>query len=375
MDVPAMVIQQVAGRGFKIRHPFPAFMTTLPDLNGPQAQEIEEQLFTTHRQQLQRHMPIPLPRQDFWIMVRALLSHLDMEIQAMVRKGSIDMRLQNLQRRQTNIRRIASELARKRMVAMMQHLASQSLRGATNPTSTQELPALDWQRHDPSEKALYHALQLNLDRFKKEIDWQGMQQGLLGEVQSKTVLHAPGTMQLDAYLSDGQLSQRAPPDLAFEETLAPLPDDDMDEEDRLLAETTWLDEEAYLLADMADAPTVSDPPAPAPASPSGGRKHGAAMELAPSTKARSIIEDNPPLEQASSSKEAESGASENQTSAIESREESTERIRVRILESLPEPILDEHGEAMSLEAGDIHFLDEATATWLVEAGVAERADL
>jgi hypothetical protein len=67
------------------------------------------------------------------------------------------------------------------------------------------------------------------------------------------------------------------------------------------------------------------------------------MELAPSTKARSIIEDNPPLEQASSSKEAESGASENQTSAIESREESTERIRVRILESLPEPILDEHG--------------------------------
>ena len=42
-------------------------------------------------------------------MVRLLLSSIDVEIQAMVRKGSIDMRLQNLQKRQTNIRRIASE--------------------------------------------------------------------------------------------------------------------------------------------------------------------------------------------------------------------------------------------------------------------------
>ena len=40
----------------------------------------------------------------------------------MVRKGSIDVRLQNLQKRQTNIRRIASELARKRMVAVMHTL-------------------------------------------------------------------------------------------------------------------------------------------------------------------------------------------------------------------------------------------------------------
>ena len=86
-------------------------MTPVRDLDGRQAQEIEEQLFTTHRQQLQRHVPIPLPRQDFWVMVRALLSSLDLEIQDMVRKGSIDMRLQNLQKRQTNIRRIASELA------------------------------------------------------------------------------------------------------------------------------------------------------------------------------------------------------------------------------------------------------------------------
>jgi hypothetical protein len=30
---------------------------------------------------------------------------------------------------------------------------------------------------------------------------------------------------------------------------------------------------------------------------------------------------------------------------------------------------------MTLEAGDIHFLDNATATWLTDAGVAEKAEL
>ena len=180
-------------------------MTSARDLDSAQAQEIEEQLFTTHRQQLPRHVPIPLPRQDFWEMVRALLSTLDVDIQEMVRKGSTDMRLQNLQKRQTNIRRIASELARKRMVAMMQHVASQALRSGVNPSMAQELPSLDWQRHDPAEKAFYHALQLNVDRFKKEIDWQGMQQGLLGELRAPPRTHAPGTMQLDAFLGEGQL--------------------------------------------------------------------------------------------------------------------------------------------------------------------------
>ena len=130
-------------------------MTPVRDLDGGQAQEIEEQLFTTHRQQLPRHVPVPLPRQDFWEMVRALLSSLDLEIQNMVRKGSIDMRLQNLQKRQTNIRRIASELARKRMVAMMQHAASQALRSGVNPGMNQELPSLDWQRTRKS-RIVYH---------------------------------------------------------------------------------------------------------------------------------------------------------------------------------------------------------------------------
>ena len=336
-------------------------MTSARDLDSAQAQEIEEQLFTTHRQQLPRHVPIPLPRQDFWEMVRALLSTLDVDIQEMVRKGSTDMRLQNLQKRQTNIRRIASELARKRMVAMMQHVASQALRSGVNPSMAQELPSLDWQRHDPAEKAFYHALQLNVDRFKKEIDWQGMQQGLLGELRAPPRTHAPGTMQLDAFLGEGQLTSQPPPDLAFEDTLEPLPVAEDDAEERWMDDAPWADEEAYLLADMADREPSKPETSPQPQAPAGA-KHGAAMELAPSKEPIDIIEDVAPT----SNKAVEAPAAE---------EDNDGNIRVRILETMPEPIMDSSGEPLSLEAGDVHFLDEATAAWLVDAGVAERAEL
>ncbi len=350
-------------------------MTPVRDLDSAQAQEIEEQLFTTHRQQLPRHVPIPLPRQDFWEMVRALLSTLDVEIQDMVRKGSTDMRLQNLQKRQTNIRRIASELARKRMVAMMQHVASQTLRSGVNPGMTQELPSLDWQRHDPAEKAFYHALQLNVDRFKKEIDWQGMQQGLLGELRAAPRTHAPGTMQLDAFMGEGQLTSQPPPDLAFEDTLEPLQAAEEDAEERWVDDAAWADEEAYLLADMAQRDAAT--PASSPQNQtSTGAKHGAAMELAPSKEPMEIIEDIPPevpeTVDADSSDEVEP---EHEVASPDETEEKEENIRVRILETMPEPIMDSSGEPLSLEAGDVHFLDEATAAWLVDAGVAERAAL
>ena len=336
-------------------------MTPVQDLDSAQAQEIEEQLFTTHRQQIHRHVPVPLPRQDFWEMVRALLSTLDVEIQEMVRKGSTDMRLQNLQKRQTNIRRIASELARKRMVAMMQHVASKALRSGVNPSIAQELPSLDWQRHDPAEKAFYHALQLNVDRFKKEIDWQGMQQGLLGELRPSPRAHAPGTMQLDAFMGEGQLTSQPPPDLAFEDALEPLPAAEDDGEERWMDDASWADEEAYLLADMAEQGVAKPPTATQPESTSGA-KHGAAMELAPSKEPMEVIDDVP-------------SASDASVQPLESPSSGDENVRVRILETMPEPISDSSGDPLTLEAGDVHVLDEETAAWLVDAGVAERAEL
>ena len=246
------------------------------------------------------------------------------------------------------------------MVAMMQHAASQSLRGAVNPGMNQELPAIDWQRHDPAEKAFYHALILNVDRFKKEIDWQGMQQGIVGEVLRGPVTHAPGTMQLDAFMDEGAggLTSQPPPDLAFEDVLPPLEEPEPDEEDRLLTEVDWADEEAYMLAETMEVEPVAPPPLP-----QGTSKHAAAMELAPSSEPITTIEEPSAVEEVK--------MLEPQTE----EDEGEELVRLRILESLPEPIVNENGEEMTLEAGDIHFLDNATATWLTDAGVAEKAEL
>ena len=105
-------------------------------LTPEQAREIQEQLFATYRHQRNRHVPVHLPRQDFWEMVKRLLTTLDLEIHNMIRKHGADLRVQNEQKRQANVRHVASELARRRMVAMMQHAASQSLRMATSVSDT-----------------------------------------------------------------------------------------------------------------------------------------------------------------------------------------------------------------------------------------------
>ena len=348
-------------------------MSTLGNLDSAQSREVEEQLFSTHRLQSTRHMPVPLPRQDFWAMVKQLLNTLDMEIQSMLMKGMTGMRLQNLQKRQANIRHIASELARKRTVAVVQHVASQSLRStSTQGSVNHELPALDWQRHDAAEKAFFHAVQIAMDRFKMEVDWSSMQNGLAGEAIKLPQRHAPGTMQLDSF-TDSNITARPPPALAFEDDgPEPLPEQMRDDEDRMTPDE-WPDLDEYIHADLDDA--GSRPPAKvAPQEedamvafmekePEG--KHAAAMELAPSKTPTISLEEA--FEPVAEDLPIEPDAPP--------QEEQVALVRIRVLMTSPEPILTASGESLELEAGDVHFVDQESADWLIESGVAEAATL
>ena len=56
-------------------------------LDATQARDIEEELFATRRQQASRHMPVSLPRQNFWEMVGKLLADIDSNIQDMIMNG------------------------------------------------------------------------------------------------------------------------------------------------------------------------------------------------------------------------------------------------------------------------------------------------
>ncbi len=330
-------------------------------LDKAQARDIEEELFATRRQQASRHMPVPLPRQNFWEMVGRLLAGIDAEIQDMVMNGTTGLRLQNAQKRQANIRRIASELSRKRLVTMMQYLASQSLRTDSQLGTNQDLPPMDWARHDPAEKAFYTGIVTQMDRFKKLIDWDSMQKGILAEGMTERKKHSRGTMQLDSFIeSPAGLTGQSPPELIIddEEPQIELVDSQYDEEDRIYNEE-WPDIDEYVKSGL-DAPQEDTKLEPK-ATENSADKHMAAMELAPSKKKpKKIVETIPDL------------------LAVENAEESTTAtnseavmIRIRIVQSLPEPIVLGDGVEIALEEDDIHFIDKDTADWLVESGVAE----
>ena len=332
-------------------------------LDSTQARDIEEELFATRRQQASRHMPVALPRQNFWEMVGKLLADIDSNIQDMIMNGITGLRLQNEQKRQANIRRIASELSRKRLVTMMQYLATQSLRIDAQMGDSQDLPPMDWQRHDPAEKAFYNGIVTQMDRFKKTVDWESMQKGILGEGLSAKRKHSPGTTQLDSFIESPEgLTGQMPPELVIEdnEPVIEVEDSQYDEEDRMYNEE-WPDIDEYVKSDLVvdnKPSTVLESPA---SNKSGDDKHMAAMELAPSkTKTNKITE-----------------FAEATPEKIEDSQEpkEDEMIRIKIIQSLPEAVMLGDGVELILEEDDIHFIDKDTADWLVESGVAEVENL
>jgi hypothetical protein len=217
------------------------------------------------------------------------------------------------------------------------------------------LPPLDWQKTDVNERQLYSAIQTEMDRFKKSIGWQEMQDGLRGEMEFATPTHKPGTMQLGDF-TEKPITNQPPPDLVFEDQ-RPEPVDtmDIDEEDRIAA-LEWDSMEPVPMPEHSEEPM--SPPAPLPQAPSSEGRHGAAMELAPS--ATSAITDD---WMDDSPKEEEKAV------------ETAPLIRIRILTSFDEAIATADGSELMLQAGDVHNLETGMAQWLIDSGAAEAAPL
>ena len=104
-----------------------------------------------------------------------------------------------------------------------------------------------------------------------------------------------------------------------------------------------------------------------PADIQAKENHAAAMELAPSKKAKEMDFD------AWAEAEIETKEQDfHDDSELKSDEGDMQRIR--ILQSVDEPIITIDGE-ITLGAGDVLFLDEMTANYLIESGIAEIATL
>ena len=325
-------------------------------LNPTQAKEVEEQLFSTLRQQVGRSVPMPLPRSDFWKKVGELLDTIEMDIHNTYKTVGNSLKLQTLQKRQANVRRTATELARKRMVALMQHSASMALR-TEGGGQGQDLAAMDWSRHDPAEREFYSNATEQLNKFKQAVNWNSIQMGVSSEELDRELRMAPGTTQLDSFVQEsGGLNGQGPPTIALEDNQEPLEESYDDEE--LLAKADEFPELAGTqpVEEMRAKDTVTV------------ENHAAAMELAPSKKKEEM--DFAAWAAADAISETKSEPSVQESSEpMES-----ELLRIRITKSLDEPIITIDGE-ITLGAGDVLFLDEMTANYLVDSGVAEIATL
>ena len=286
-----------------------------------------------------------------------MLDTVEMEIHEVYKTVGPSLKMQTLQKRQANIRRTASELARKRMVALMQHSASMALR-TEGGSQGQDLAAMDWSRHDPAEREFYANATEQLNKFKQAVNWNNMQMGIASEELNDDLRMAPGTTQLDSFVSGtGGLTGRGPPKIAIEENNAPLEEYHEDEEEHLAKSEEF--------PELAGKQPIEEIPIH---KPSMGESHAAAMELAPSKKKEEMDFD------AWANVDAASSEVEEPLHEEELDIEEGNLLRIRVLESLDEPIITIDGE-ITLGVGDVLFLDEMSANYLVESGVAEIATL
>ncbi len=298
-------------------------------------QAIESQLFALVRQQAKRNHPVELPRPDFWEQVSLLLQHIEVELTELGRTEGWSVRAQNLSRRQANLRRAVSDLTQHRLTAFVRHASASNLSAARFGDAAAEphavLSPLDWTRHASSERAFHDGLQALIERYKHQVSWAALQQGMVAENMPTITLEA-GSTQLDEFIEgEGGLTGEGAPHVApADMEPEPFIDPDEDEEERIARTSDGWPAKVHIDAakfgEQQDAENASD----------------------------------------SSGNDAEESQDE---------VDSVEMLRIRMLTDLAEPILDAEGNELELMQGDIEFCDATMAEGLIAAGFAEDASL
>ena len=307
----------------------------ITQISTAQLQAIENQLFSLVRQQAKRNHPIELPRPDFWTQVAVLLANIDTELAEIGKNEGWSAKAVNLSRKQGNVRRAVADLTQHRLTSFVRHASTDNLTLAPHGDALGEakknLTPLDWQRHDVAERSFYEGLNELIEKYKHQVSWNVLQQGLLAEVRGTPTVK-PGTTQLDSFVKQkGGLTGQGPPKIEVEKTERdPYDDPDDDEEDRISRMS------AYPTSGMIN-PDVSSSSAD---------------------------------EATATSHDEEDGGLDSDSS-----DASTNMIRIKILQDLPEPIIDADGNELELMTGDIEFCDFNYASGLIAAGLAEKASL
>ena len=321
----------------------------LPKMSDERARQIEDQLYSLQRQQLERNHPLPMPRHEFWTEVNNLHNFLENKLNDIIRKEGHSSGAITASRRQSNIRRAMADLARKRLVALLHHAVTAELRSSNKiGEGMKPLAPLDWARYDPLEREFYDGLNALLSKFKMSVSWEEMIHGIGEEIA--TLVVPTGTKQLDDFVvHPGGLTGQGPPPIELEEQFADnYREPEFDEEEKIARIEAFPE-----MMEQANEPRKDTKPVL-------NLQEISAWDLAPSTQ-----------------------KDENQTQIsldnIDSEPENVEipnvLTRIRILISQEDEIVTTDGDELKLSKGDIHMIDNDMAEYLIDSGVAESAAL
>ena len=287
-------------------------------LSKNQLQAVEKALFEVARKQKSSAGPVELPLPDFWASVAQLTASLETELSETVRSEGMTAKAQLQTRRLGNVRTLVTDLTRIRLNAFTQHAVLVNLMkggGAEAAAALQHLSVIDWERHDPTERAYYQSLGHSVDKYKHDVAWKELVNGNNGGATSAL----PPTPSPDTSLSEftdtpSEQEIQPPPTAPVTDLNETWDDPEFDEEDRIRA-----------MDEFPDRATGADP--------------------------------HPPEE----------------ISVAETI--GRDLMRIRILQDLSDPIIAEDGSEITLVEGDVESCPSLIAETLIAAGLAVAAPI
>ena len=275
---------------------------------------VEKALFELTRQQKSSpNFPKEISIPNFWSSIRQLLTHLENELAETIRNEGMNAKTQLQSRRLGVARTSVSDLTRLRMNAFAQHaILSNLIKSPDGKPNENQVTPINWQRHDPSERIYYTGIERLVEKYKNDVSWDGMLHGGKSESIKKPSLG--GNLALTEFNDSEEIldsNQNISPPLPSQEI---WDEPEIDEEDRI--------------RQMDEFP-----------------------ERATGAMSATSIEEVSPIGNLSDMK------------------------RIRILQDLVDPIIDEDGTPIQLTAGEVANFSSLMADTLIAAGFAESAEI
>ena len=275
---------------------------------------VEKALFELTRQQKSSpNFPKEISIPNFWSSIRQLLTHLENELAETIRNEGMNAKTQLQSRRLGVARTSVSDLTRLRMNAFAQHaILSNLIKSPDGKQNENQVTPINWQRHDPSERIYYTGIERLVEKYKNDVSWDGMLHG--GKPESIKKPGLGGNLALTEFSDSEEIldsNQNISPPSSSQEI---WDEPELDEEDRI--------------RQMDEFP-----------------------ERATGAMSATSIEEASPIGNLSDMK------------------------RIRILQDLVDPIIDEDGTPIQLTAGEVANFSSLMADTLIAAGFAESAEI